>query len=46
VRKILIIKAIKDINRLDVVCPSVKSALVTLYLLLDMGLTHVSIEEE
>ena len=42
-RKILIVKAIRDINNIDIACPSVKSALTTLYLLLDMGFTHVSI---
>ena len=44
-RKMLITTAIKKISSGVIVCDSKSSAIITLYFLLDVGFTHVSLEE-
>jgi hypothetical protein len=45
VSKMSIPEAIKRISNGVIQCESKSSAIITLYLLLDMGFTHVSLEE-
>jgi hypothetical protein len=45
-RKMLITEAIHKITNGAITCASVKSAVTTLYLLLELGFDYVSIEEE
>jgi len=46
-RKIRITLVIAEINAGAIVtCPSIRASLTTLYLLIDMGFTHVSLEEK